>query len=314
MFYMKKLSAIFENNYASVVEKEQNLEEAGLIINKKSGAYPKSNNILIMAGGSGSGKSFILDKLLLFTGKVFNPDNTLQLMIDLGKKNPNWSMAIRFKNEYGMELKDIDLHSHEDANKIYDFLDKTRLHYNREAVFFKSVQNVKDKPNAIFDVTLSKLKTLEFIGLYAKLGNYDPKNVHLVWVLNDITVALDQNAKRNRVVDPKYLKTAHEGAAITFKNIIDYSDRFQEIVDGDIWIVFNKRGVDVKTHVTFKRKNDNSTDYQATVNIDDEADQPYIALHMKESGKPAKKWSEIEKPFLDKIFEYSKLNMLDDKK
>ena len=308
---MKKFNAIFKNSYASLIEQEQNLEEAGLIINKKSGAYPKNNNILIMAGGSGSGKSFILDKLLLFNGKVFNPDNTLQSMIDLGKKNPDWSIAIRFKEKYGIELKDIDLHSPDDANKVYEFLDNTRLHYNREAVFFKSVQNIKDKPNVIFDTTLSRLKTLEFIGLYAKLGNYDPKNVHLVWVLNDVTVALDQNAKRNRVVDPQYLKAAHKGAAITFKTIIDYNDRFQEIVDGDIWIVFNKRGVDVKTHVTFKRKNDNSTDYQANINIDNEADQPYVALHMKESGKPAKKWSDIEKPLLDKILEYSKLNMLD---
>lgn len=310
---MTKIDAILENSYASLIEKQQNLEEAGLIVSKKSGAYPNSNNILIMAGGSGSGKSFILDKLLLFTGKVFNPDNTLQTMINMGKKNPNWSMAVRFKNEYGKELKDIDLHNSDDANKVYNFLDQTRLHYNREAVFFKSVQNAADKPNVIFDVTLSKLKTLEFIGLYAKLGNYDPKNVHLVWVLNDVTVALDQNAKRNRVVDPQYLKAAHKGAALTFKSIIDYSDRFQEIVDGDIWIVFNKRGVDVKTHVSFKRKDDNSTDYQATVNIDNEAEQPYVAVHMKESGKPAKKWSEIEKPLLDKILEYSKLNMLGNK-
>jgi hypothetical protein len=46
-----------------------------------------------MAGGGGSGKSFILDKLILFEGKVFNIDSSKELLILYGKKKPDGTLA-----------------------------------------------------------------------------------------------------------------------------------------------------------------------------------------------------------------------------
>ena len=77
---------------------------------------------------------------------------------------------------------------------------------------------------------------------------------------------------------------AHNGAALTMKAIFDYSDKWRGIVDGDIWIVFNKKDVDVKTTVNINR--DDLGNKKITMKIDD-----YVAVHMKERGKTAKKLS-----------------------
>ena len=37
-------------------------------------AYPKFNNVLIAAGGAGSGKGYVLSEILLFQGKTFDVD------------------------------------------------------------------------------------------------------------------------------------------------------------------------------------------------------------------------------------------------
>ena len=42
-------------------------------------AYPKFGNIVIMAGGAGSGKGFVLNKLVGVEGKVFDVDELKRL-------------------------------------------------------------------------------------------------------------------------------------------------------------------------------------------------------------------------------------------
>lgn len=280
-----------------LIEEAQPIEEAGLIINKNDGAYPKDGQILIMAGGGGSGKSFILENLLLFEGKVFNIDQSKEFLRIYGKKKPNGSIALKFKNKYGYELKDISLKNSQHCNDIHEFLTQYRLAFEPQALFFKAASVSKTKPNVIFDMTLSQLDRLEIVGAYAQQGGYDPKNIHIVWVLNDIKVALDQNAKRERTEPQDVIVKAHNNVATSMKAIFDYSDKWRGIVDGDIWIVFNKKGVDVKTNVNINR--DDLGNKKITMTIDD-----YLAVHMKERGKTAKKFKDIEKPFMDKILSY----------
>ena len=291
------------------LEDEDYLGEAGLIINRNDGAYPKSDQVLIMAGGAGSGKSFILDKLLLFNGKVFNPDDTLELLLKYGRKYPNSKLAKNFKNAEGKELRQINLKDSSDADLVYDFLSKTRLHLDREAAFYKTVQKESQKPNVIFDIQMKNLMNVEYIYRYALLGGYKPENVHLVWVLNDVNISLGQNATRDRTVDSEFLKKSHIGVAQTFDTLIKYTEKWRKVIDGDIWIVFNKKGIDIKTIATVNRKSDSSggTDedkYRVNIHVDDAAEHPYFAVHMKERGKPAKSWNQIDKAILDKIKSY----------
>lgn len=146
-------------------------------------------------------------------------------------------------------------------------------------------------------MTLSQIDRLEIIGAYAKVGGYDPKNIHVVWVLNDVKVALAQNATRERSEPQDVIVRAHNGVVKSMKALFDYSDKWKSIIDGDIWIVFNKKDVDIKTTININR--DDLGNKKITMKIDD-----YVAIHMKERGKPAKKFNDIEKPLMDKILSY----------
>jgi len=78
--------------------------------------------------------------------------------------------------------------------------------------------------------------------------------------------------------------TAHNGVATSMKALFDYSEKWRQAIDGDIWIVFNKKGVDVHTTVNINR--DDLGNKKITMKIDD-----YSAIHMKERGKPALKFN-----------------------
>lgn len=275
----------------------ETIDEAGLIINKNDGAYPKHGQILIMAGGGGSGKSFILDKLILFEGKVFNIDSAKELLILYGKKKPDGTLAQKFKEQYGYELKDISLKNSQQCNDIHEFVTQYNLAFAPQAMFFKAAQVHKEKPNAIFDMTLSQIDRLQYIAAYAELGGYDPKNVHVVWVLNDIKVALAQNATRDRTEPTDVIVKAHNGVVKSMDALFRYSDKWKSVIDGDIWIVFNKKNVDVKSTINLHR-NDRG-EQRVTMTIDD-----YVAIHMKERGKQAKTFDSIKSKLFAKILEY----------
>ena len=108
------------------------------------------------------------------------------------------------------------------------------------------------KPNLIFDVTLKDLVKLQSISSTAKMLGYNIKNVHIVWVVNDVEVAIQQNKNRSRVVPDEILMNTHRGVSMTMKDIISLGDSLKSYMDGDIHLVFNKRNVD-KTVKTTKK-------------------------------------------------------------
>ena len=62
-------------------------------------AYPKFGNIVIMAGGAGSGKGFVLNKLVGVEGKVFDVDELKRL----ASKTP--AIKKRVKKELGVDIE-----------------------------------------------------------------------------------------------------------------------------------------------------------------------------------------------------------------
>lgn len=96
----------------------------------------------------------------------------------------------------------------------------------------------------IFDVTLKDIKKLDSISRDVKKLGYDTKNIHIVWVINDIEVAREQNKTRDRIVSDDILFDAHQGVALTMSKIVKNTVNLSNYMDGDIWFVFNKAGVD----------------------------------------------------------------------
>lgn len=206
-------------------------------------AYPKFGNIVVMAGGAGSGKGFILNKLVGMEGKVFDVDQ----LKTLAAKTP--AIQKRVKDELGIDILALsqDLRNPENVGKLHDiignYLGTDKM---KEKLFYRSVLTapVDRKPNIIFDMTFKELSKLEKVARDASKLGYDKKNIHIVWVINDIEVAKQQNAERSRVVPSEILINTHRGAANTMGDIINMGNTLKKYMDGDIVFAFNKVNVD----------------------------------------------------------------------
>lgn len=206
-------------------------------------AYPKYGNIVLMAGGAGSGKGFVLSNLVGLEGKVFDVDE----LKTLASKTP--AIKRRVAKELGVDLEDLasNLKNPENVGKLHDIMgDYLQIDKRKEQAFYRGVLAAPEdrKPNIIFDMTLKSLDKLDKIAKDAAKLGYDKKNIHIVWVVNDIEVAKQQNAKRARTVPSEILVNTHRGAANTMGDIINMGKRLKKYIDGDIVFAFNKVGVD----------------------------------------------------------------------
>ena len=262
------------------------LDEKLITFAKK--AYPKSGNLLILAGGAGSGKGFILNNLVGLEGKVFNVDDLKSLAI----KTPK--IISRVKKEFDVDISKLKLTKGEDVAKLHDIIGTEMNLANKQQIrFFANALFQRDdlKPNVIFDVTLKDLRKLQNITRMAEAVGYKKENVHIVWVINDIEIAKVQNLdpKRGRVVPVEILVNTHRGASQTMLDIMKMGTALKKYMDGDIVFAFNKIGVDSDLKTSDKGGSYiKKSDY----------------FYVKRSGKPPIKFSEIGDNILKKIRSY----------
>ena len=230
-------------------------------------AYPKFGNIVIMAGGSGSGKGFVLNNLVGLEGKVFDVDRLKELA------QQSTIIASKFKAMTGMHLSNIDFKDPEDVSLLHEFISELELPTRRESAFALSVLEASPdrKPNIIFDVTLRNLDKLEQICKLATRLGYSKDKINLVWVVNNIDVARKQNLSRSRSVPDEILVNTHTGVANTMNQLLSDSNVLSNYLDGDIYIVFNVAGVDAEYI-----KSEFGGGYISDANY----------FHIKKSGKP----------------------------
>lgn len=288
----------------------QRLNEAGLSLNGK--AYPKFNNVLIAAGGAGSGKGFVLNNVLLFNGKTFDVDALKTNILRFGSKEESkiWQEFKKFAEKEGYvktNLNDLDLKNSKDVGILHEFSKAMGYDDKFKELFFKVSRESKNKPNVIFDVTLKNIKAIDEINNYIKLGKYDKKNVHLVWILNSFDIALKQNNQRERQVSLEIMAKTHEGAALTMREILENSENYRDVIDGDIWIVPNQ----VKVDSSVIQNNGNEIEWKgkkysrnAETKKKNMVIDRYSAICIKKSGQSAMKYEEIEKSLIEKIREY----------
>lgn len=233
-----------------LMEEMEELFEKLIVLGGTS--YPKFGNIVIMAGGAGSGKGFVLNNLVGVEGRVFDVDE-LKL---LATRTP--AIIKKVKDELGIDLKKFAekdaLRNPENVAKLHEIIgDYLNIPNQQQKHFFASVlvADPSRKPNIIFDVTLKDLRKLEKITRQVSTIGYDKKNIHIVWVVNKIEVAIQQNLDRPRVVPHEILVNTHRGAASTLGDILNMGNRLKKYMDGDIVFAFNQVGVD-STVVTSK--------------------------------------------------------------
>jgi len=256
-------------------------------------AYPKFGNVLIMAGGAGSGKGFIQQNLIGLEGKSFDPDELKKL----AGKSP--LINKRVKDEFGVDLKDLGskLKVPENVSKLHEIIgDALNLPNRKQAAFFASVMSADSerKPNIIFDTTLKDATKLQKLSRQVMELGYEKKNIHIVWVVNDIEMAKKQNLTRPRVVPAEILVNTHRGASNTMGDILKMGETLRKYMDGDIVFAFNKMNVDTELV-----KSDHGGQYMK------DADYVYV----KRAGKSLPPLNTLNKQMLAKVKSYVPKNI-----
>ncbi|BBI90579.1 hypothetical protein HYO65_gp187 [Tenacibaculum phage PTm1] len=243
----------------------------------------RQSNKIYVSGNSGKG--FIISNLLGMEGKTFDVDALKALSLKSTK------IADKVKREFGVDLKNMNLRTAKDVGTLHDIIGGAlKLPKKAQQATYASIltANPERKPNLLFDVTLKDISKLSSITRDVQQLGYDKKNIHIVWVVNDIEVAIDQNKKRSRVVPQDILLATHRGVALTMNDIATNALDLGEYMDGDIWFVFNKRGVD--STLQFSKKGGMSVKDAETVKI-------------KASGKKIDQ-SKLTKDVINKIVSY----------
>jgi len=270
-------------SYTDFMANEDMLAEKAITIGGKM--YPKFNQVVIMAGGAGSGKGFIQDNLLAIEGLTFDVDALKQLVLKSNK------IAKAIKTKTGYDVSNFDLKNADHVSTLHDLVGSTLVKSN-ESAKFKSIitADANRKPNLIFDVTLNGLRKLESITRNVQKLGYKKENISIVWVVNDVNVALQQNSERSRKVPEEILIDTHEGASATMLKITKMGESLKKYMDGDIYLAFNKRGVD-----SLVKSSGMGGKFVKDANY----------VQIKKKGKPVKKPEELSKEILNKIKDYT---------
>lgn len=255
-----------------------------------------------------SGKGFQLSNLLGIEGKILNIDDLKTRAVDIAKKaeelKKNSVLVDKVKSETGIDLIQLDFKNPNDVNNLHVALKKIKLDNNLKTTLINSIRDYQYKPNLIFDVTLSEMEDLEKITKQCAEMGYAPENIHIVWVINSVEVAIDQNSKRSRVVPGHILLGTHQGAAATMRKIVDLGDIGKASFDGDIWFTFNKFVKNADDNDVESRLG-NVTKYSKNKAVYIEK-ATYIKI--KSKGQRIKTLDEIGTEIINKINQYSNDN------
>jgi len=196
--------------------------------------------VVFMAGGAGSGKGFAIKNFIDSAGfKVRDVDEMKKSVGELDKLG-KFSIDAWYK-KYSKKLKPEELAHVEEfvlgkglsisdvAGDLKNPNNVAALHYIVDAMGLKDTwlvnmlsgkTNKETLPNLLFDITAKKVSSIsDVIKPLVNVG-YDPNNIHLIWVLTDYHLAVQQNKERDRVVPDDILLQTHEGAAKTMWSIL----------------------------------------------------------------------------------------------
>lgn len=262
--------------------------------------YPKFGQVLILAGGAGSGKGFILKNLIPLEGKVFDVDELKKLAIRTKL------FSKRVHDETGHDIDSFNLKNPDEVSVLHEIInDVYKLPSIQKTLMYSSILTLPSdrKPNLIFDITLANLSQLESISRNVTNLGYNKENIHISWIANDFRVAIKQNKNRDRVVPEEILMSTHEGTSLTMRRILDMGDKLKKYMDGDITLIFNKEDVDV---ISIERKEPSQEDsiFKSKRNSKGFYIKSADYLYLKKKNKDQITMDDLSKEVLGKIKSY----------
>lgn len=276
-----------------------------LTVEDNSNYYIGESEILV----HNSGKGFVISNLLGIEGKIFDVDILKSMAMKLIGFPKHLQAVI------DMLFAKSEISSHYDAMKVVNdplalknpdivkclhlAMVASGIPKKVNAVLFQDIvlRAPDKKPNLIFDVTLQNYAKLIHLSQEISMMGYDKKNIHIVWVVSEVEVAMKLNQERDRVVPADILFDTHKGAAITMADIISDSEKTRKYMDGTITIAFNKKGVDADVVIKDKGSMSGAPDGKSITVIK----ANYVRI--KEQGRPVD-ITKVTDEILHKIVNY----------
>jgi len=184
--------------------------------------------IIFLAGGAGSGKGFAIQYFL--EGNKFK-------VRDVDEWKKAFLKIAAIKRKYP-KLRRLNLRKPDDVAKLHDFVDKKGIKDKTLTLMLSQARKGR-LPNIIFDITLKKKESItKILPLLMEVG-YNPRNIHLIWVLTNYYIAVEQNKDRDRIVPDDILLDTHEGAANTMWQFVNAGT--PATLDGSVHVVLGGR-------------------------------------------------------------------------
>jgi hypothetical protein len=242
---------------------QQYLDEA--LINFNNNNTSNFNQIVILAGGAGSGKGYVKSNLLNIQGFTFDVDRLKELALKSSL------IKDRIKSEYDLDVSALDLRNPDHTSIIHTVIEDLGISDRKLEALVKSilVSNNDRRPNLIFDITMKSSSSLIKVSQLANKLGYPKENIHVVWVLNDLATAIKQNSLRSRVVDDNILIDTYNLVAYQMRNILKGVTDIRKYMDGTMFIVFNQKELN---YVKIKQVN------KPIMSVDELSDDVYNML------------------------------------
>ena len=226
------------------------------------GGGKKYGQIVFLAGGAGSGKGFASEKFMqkdLF--RVRDVDEWKKAFVKLSADMKRYS-----------ELKGLNLRNPDDVFKLHMAVKKMGIKGRSLQLLLRDVRPDR-LPNIMFDITFKDTDEInEAMPMLLRAG-YQPRDIHITWVLTNYHIAVKQNKERDRVVPDDIMIGTHTGAATSMYNVI--KGNLPRGVDGQVNIVLNNKNNTIK----FK-----SSEFTSDKKIENVQDFEYFRL--KQEGRP----------------------------
>ena len=201
---------------------EQYLEEKLILYNQGK----RYGQIVFLAGGAGSGKGFAIKNFM--EGEKFKIRD-----VDEWKKA---FMKLADTKKQFPEIKGLNLKNSKDVIKLHQFVKDKGIKEKSLDLLLRDV-NARHAPNVIFDITMKDTSNIDAVIPKLLEVGYDPKNIHLTWVLTNYAVAILNNRNRERVVADDIMLLSHEGAATSMYEVI--KGKIPKGLNGGIRVILN---------------------------------------------------------------------------
>ena len=197
------------------------------------GGGKKYGQVVFLAGGAGSGKGFASEKFMqkeLF--KVRDVDEWKKTFLKLSSTIKKYS-----------ELKGLNLRNPDDVFKLHKAVKKMGIKGRSLQLLLRDVRPDR-LPNIMFDITFKDTEEIDEVMPMLLRAGYQPRDIHITWVLTNYHIAVKQNKERDRIVPDDIMIATHTGAATSMYNVI--KGNLPRGVDGQVNIILNNENNTVK--------------------------------------------------------------------